>query len=128
MVKKKFIEDKERLLKLAPVAKTQTDRHVFVCCGTSCEKVGAREVMAEFAKELESRQIRFGKPEVGRNPKGSIMLTECGSVGFCSVGVAVIVYPDGIWYAQVTEDDVAEIVESHIIGGKPVERLVLKKV
>jgi (2Fe-2S) ferredoxin len=34
-----------------------------------------------------------------------------------------VVYPDGVWYGRVTLDDVNEIIESHLIGGKPVERL-----
>jgi (2Fe-2S) ferredoxin len=36
-----------------------------------------------------------------------------------------VVYPDAVWYANVTEADVDEIIESHIIGGKPVEHLML---
>jgi hypothetical protein len=35
----------------------------------------------------------------------------------------VVVYPDGVWYAAVTPGDVGEILESHLLGGKPVERL-----
>jgi (2Fe-2S) ferredoxin len=43
------------------------------------------------------------------------------------VGAAVMVYPDGIWYAQVRASDVQEIVESHLVGGRVVERLALLK-
>jgi (2Fe-2S) ferredoxin len=39
----------------------------------------------------------------------------------------VLVYPDGIWYAHVTPEDVPEIIESHLKGGVPVERLVRKR-
>ena len=53
------------------------------------------------------------------------MLTDCGSVGFCSIGTAVLVYPEGVWYAQVTADDVPEIIEEHLIKGNIVERLAL---
>ena len=56
------------------------------------------------------------------------MVTECGSVGFCAIGAAVMVYPDGVWYAQVREGDVAEIVEEHLINGRVVERLALLKI
>jgi (2Fe-2S) ferredoxin len=38
-----------------------------------------------------------------------------------------MVYPDGIWYAQVRPSDVSEIIESHLIGGRVVERLALLK-
>jgi (2Fe-2S) ferredoxin len=40
------------------------------------------------------------------------------------VGPAVLVYPDGIWYYNVKPDDVAEIVDEHLVKGKPVERLL----
>jgi (2Fe-2S) ferredoxin len=36
-----------------------------------------------------------------------------------------VVYPDAVWYGHVTPADVDEIIESHIMGGKPVQRLVL---
>jgi (2Fe-2S) ferredoxin len=39
-----------------------------------------------------------------------------------------MVYPDGVWYAQVRADDVPEIVEEHIVNGRPVKRLALLKV
>jgi (2Fe-2S) ferredoxin len=47
------------------------------------------------------------------------VLTECGSVGFCAVGPAVMVYPDGVWYAQVRASDVTEIIEEHLINNRP---------
>jgi (2Fe-2S) ferredoxin len=56
------------------------------------------------------------------------VLTECGSVGFCAIGAAVMVYPDGIWYAQVRAGDVNEIIEEHLINGRVVERLALLRV
>jgi (2Fe-2S) ferredoxin len=40
----------------------------------------------------------------------------------------VMVYPDGIWYAQVRANDVPEIVEEHLVNGRVVERLALLKV
>ena len=58
---------------------------------------------------------------------GEIVLTDCGSVGFCSIGTAVLVYPDGVWYAQVQAEDVSEIIESHLENGTVVERLALTR-
>lgn len=122
----KIIEDKEKLRFLAPVAGAEIRHHVFVCGGTSCSKVDASSVKEAFVKELENRGLRYGKESKGRNPEGPILLTDCGSVGFCSIGVAVLVYPEGIWYAQVRESDVREIVEKHLIGGEVIWRLALK--
>ena len=125
MADKKFIEDKEQLLRLAPVATADLKHHVFVCNGKSCSQVGAAEVKAEFERILLAKRLRYGKESKGRNPNGTILLTDCSSVGFCSVGPAVLVYPENVWYAQVTAEDVTEIVEEHLERGKVVKRLAL---
>ena len=123
-----FIDDCERLSELAPVASAPIQHHVFVCTGKSCSAVESAEVKAAFEKELQTRGLQFGSEKKGRNPKGTVVLTECGSVGFCAIGAAVMVYPDGVWYAQVRPSDVLEIVESHLVNGLPVSRLQLLRV
>ena len=70
-----------------------------------------RRLSTQFERELIERGLLFGKVKKGKNPNGSILVTECGSVGFCAIGAAVMVYPDGVWYAQVRPGDVKEIVE-----------------
>ena len=123
-----FIDDRDRLVELAPVAAGSIQYHVFVCTGKSCSAADSAEVRDAFERELNDRGLQFGKEKKGRNPNGSVVLTECGSVGFCAIGAAVMVYPDGVWYAQVRASDVPEIVEEHIVNGRPVERLALLKV
>ncbi len=81
-----------------------------------------------FERELKARGILFGKEAKGKNPMGSIVLTECASVGFCTIGAAVMIYPDGVWYAQVRASDVPEIIEEHLLNDRVVERLALLKV
>jgi len=123
-----FIEDCDRLVELAPVATASIQHHVFVCTGKSCSAVGSAEVKEAFERELRARELQYGKAKKGCNPNGSVVLTECSSVGFCAIGAAVMVYPDGVWYAQVRASDVPEIVEEHIVNGRPVERLALLRV
>ena len=125
MAEKKFIEDREQLEKLAPMLKAPIRRQVFVCNGKSCTAVGAADVKAEFVRILEEKGLRQGKESKGRNPMGDVLLTDCGSIGFCSLGTAVMVYPDGTLYGQVTAADVDEIIEEHLENDRPVERLVL---
>ena len=127
MTEAKFdpIEDCDRLAKLAPIVAADIQYHVFVCTGTSCSAVDSAEVKNAFERELKARGLQYGKIAKGCNPDGSVVLTECGSVGFCAIGAAVMVYPDGVWYAQVRAGDVPEIVEEHIVNGRPVERLAL---
>jgi (2Fe-2S) ferredoxin len=123
----KFITDREQLEALAPVVTAPIRYHVFVCTGKSCSAVDSAAVKAAFEQELLQRGMLFGKEVKGKNPKGSVVLTECGSVGFCAIGAAVMIYPDGIWYAQVRSEDVPEIINEHIINGRVVERLALLK-
>ena len=123
-----FIADFDRLVELAPVAAAAIRHHVFVCTGKSCSAVDSAEVKSAFERELKARGLQYGTEKKGRNPNGTVVLTECGSVGFCAIGAAVMVYPDGVWYAQVRAADVPEIVEEHIVNGRPVERLALLKI
>src|SRR6266550_7598423 len=128
MARDLFIDDREKLCEMAPVAAAPIRYHIFVCTGKSCSAVDSAEVKEAFERELKARGILFGKEAKGKNPRGSVVLTECASVGFCAVGAAVMIYPDGVWYAQVRASDVPEIIESHLLKGLRVERLALLKV
>ncbi|CAN5124936.1 hypothetical protein BH20ACI2_BH20ACI2_24110 [soil metagenome] len=127
MARKKIIQDRDQLERLAPMLKAPIKRQVFVCTGKSCAAVGGNEVMAEFARILEEKGLRQGKESKGRNPMGECVLTECGSIGFCSIGTAVMVHPDGTMYGQVMPENVPEIIEEHIEKGNVVKRLALMK-
>ena len=89
------------------------DRHVFVCSqGKSCALRESDQVYAEFRRLLKDSGL---KPRV--------MVTGCGSIGFCDRGVAVAIYPEQVWYSRVTLEDVQEIWDEHVVGGRVVERL-----
>src|SRR5436190_3160314 len=123
-----FIDDQGELRALAPVATAPIRHHVFVCTGKSCSARDSADVLEAFESELKARGLLFGREVKGKNPHGSIVVTSCDSVGFCSIGPAVMVYPDGVWYAQVRASDVAEIVEEHLLNNRVVERLALAKI
>ena len=127
MARPEIIENVEKLRALAPVASAPIRHHVFVCTGKSCSARDSAEVLDAFESELKERGLLFGREAKGKNPRGSIVVTSCASVGFCSIGPAVMVYPDGIWYAQVRTEDVREIIEQHLLNGRVVERLALMK-
>src|SRR5207302_2107282 len=125
MAEPAFIDDVAQLRTLAPVTSAPIRHHVFVCTGKSCSARDSAEVISAFERELKARGILFGKEAKGKNPHGSVVLTECASVGFCAIGAAVMIYPDGVWYAQVRANDVPQLVSEHIINGRVVERLAL---
>ena len=60
-----------------------------------------------------------------RGLKGRVRANQSGCLDQCEHGPNLVVYPEGVFYGHMTLADVEEIVESHIISGKPVERLVL---
>ena len=128
MSEPKFIADPDELRALAPVTAAPIRHHVFVCSGKSCSANDSAEVRAAFERELTARGLLMGQAKKGKNPRGSIVLTECASVGFCAIGAAVLVYPDGVWYAQVRAADVPEIIEEHLVNDRVVLRLALLKV
>src|SRR6185436_6338555 len=128
MARPEFIENVEQLRALAPIATAPIRYHVFVCTGKSCSARDSAEVLEAFESELKERGVLFGREAKGKNPRGTIVVTSCASVGFCAIGPAVMVYPDGVWYAQVRTQDVPEIVETHLLNGQIVERLALMKI
>ena len=76
----------EDLQTLAPVVNAPIRHHVFVCTGKSCSVADSEAVKSQFERDLIERGLLFGKAKKGKNPKGSIIVTECGSVGFCAIG------------------------------------------
>jgi (2Fe-2S) ferredoxin len=108
---------------VAPIMGHGLQRQVLVCTSKSCAANGSEAVLEAFRAQLIEENLLFYKG----NQAGDIQCLNCGSVGFCAIGPAVLVYPDGVWYAHVTPADVPEIIASHLKGGVPVTRLVRKQ-
>jgi (2Fe-2S) ferredoxin len=98
-------------------------KQVMVCTAKSCTANGSEAVLEAFKQQLVDRHLLYNK----HDRAAPIQCITCGSVGFCAIGPAVLVYPDGIWYAHVHPEDVGEIIEEHLVNGRPVERLVRKR-
>lgn len=96
--------------------------HVFVCTNRrpddnpkgSCAQKGSEGVLDLFKAGLAKRGL-----------KGKIRANSSGCLDACATGVTVLVYPDDIWYGHVTAEDVEEIIEEHLVNGRPVARLRL---
>jgi (2Fe-2S) ferredoxin len=97
-------------------------RHVFICTNERepgnpkgcCAARGGAEVAEAFKKKLYERGF-----------KRIVRPNKAGCLDQCAHGVTVVVYPEQVWYGRVTPADVDEIIEQHIVGGKPVERLLI---
>lgn len=100
------------------------ERHIFICTNVRpadnpkgcCASKGAEAIAAKFKEELHRRGL-----------KGRVRANKAGCLDQCELGPSIVVYPEGVWYGGVTLDDVNEIIESHVIGGKPVARLRVPK-
>jgi len=68
--------------------------------------------MARFLEEIEEAGI-----------SGEVMVSNTGCLGLCEKGPIVVVYPDNVWYGNVTQADVARIVEEHLQADSVVEEL-----
>lgn len=87
--------------------------HVLICGGTGCTSSGSPAIRAHLEKELEAHGLA-----------DEIKVVQTGCFGLCALGPIMIVYPEGTFYSRVTEADVTEIVEEHLLKGRVVDRLV----
>jgi (2Fe-2S) ferredoxin len=60
-----------------------------------------------------------------RGKKESIRVNNAGCLDACSFGMAMVIYPEGIWYGGVTMADVEEIVDRTLLRGEVIERLLI---
>jgi (2Fe-2S) ferredoxin len=95
-------------------------RHVLVCTGDFCSPDrGGRQLYSLLAGLLEREDLLFGP---GRVKRGE---TPC--LGVCSNGPIVVVYPDGIWYSEVTPELLERIVVEHLKHGEPIDEAVFHR-
>ena len=99
------------------------EKHIFFCENKRpeghpkgcCQDKGSLEIRALFKRRLK---------ELGLSP--NVRANAAGCLDACEFGVTVLVYPEQIWYGGVKIEDVEEIIQSHIINNKPVERLFIQ--
>jgi len=86
---------------------------LMVCTGTGCVSAKGFEILRRIKETVKEKNL-----------EEKILVVGTGCNGFCAMGPIVVVQPEGIFYQKVQEEDVAEIVQSHLIEGNPVERLM----
>ena len=87
--------------------------HVMICGGTGCTSSGSDKVAAAFEAEIIT---------TGLDREVKVIRTGC--FGLCALGPIVVIYPEGTFYSMVKPEDVAEIVQEHLLKGRPVIRLL----
>jgi (2Fe-2S) ferredoxin len=98
------------------------ERHIFVCANVRdassprgcCDPAGQAELQKALKAKLAERGL-----------KGRVRANKSGCLDQCEHGPNMVIYPEAVWYGGVRKEDLDEIVDSHIIGGQPVRRLMI---
>jgi len=97
-------------------------KHIFIC--TNQRKDGSRPCCGE--ERGMSLVQAFKKQVKNRGLHTIVRAQRTGCLDACELGPTVVVYPEGIFYGGVTLADVDTIMEEHVVGNRPVERLIIR--
>lgn len=86
---------------------------ILICGGTGCTSSGSMILVKELKKELVKHDIL-----------DEVEVVATGCFGLCELGPVVIVYPEGTFYSRVEASDIPEMVEEHLVKGRPLDRLI----
>ncbi|CAN5314785.1 NAD(P)H-dependent oxidoreductase subunit E [soil metagenome] len=98
------------------------EKHLFFCTNQRsggrqcCQDAGAEELRHYAKKRIKA---------LGLNGKGKVRVNSAGCLDRCAEGPVLVIYPEGVWYAYKSKEDVDEILEQHVMHGQIVERLHL---
>ncbi len=100
-------------------------RHVFVCLNERdpsdprgcCKQRGSEDVFNALKKGA-------AKAGLGHD----VRINRAGCLDHCQFGPTVVIYPEGVWYHVPSVEDAQEVLESHVVGGKIVERLLIDNI
>ncbi len=96
--------------------------HVFFCTNqrndgrNCCEDHGASTLRAHAKDRIKS---------LGLAVPGGVRANSAGCLNRCAAGPVMVVYPEGVWYSYRDQKDVDDIIDSHLVEGRIVERLRL---
>jgi (2Fe-2S) ferredoxin len=94
--------------------------HVFFCMNQRedgrpcCGQQGAQEAQQHAKKRIKKLDL---------NGQGKIRVNQAGCLDRCEEGPVLVVYPEGTWYTYVDTSDIDDIIDTHLVGGKVVDRL-----
>jgi (2Fe-2S) ferredoxin len=98
--------------------------HVFFCTNVreegadrpSCGRCGSDDLRAHAKNRIK---------ELGMKGEGGVRINSAGCLDRCEEGPACVVYPEGVWYTFVDEEDIDEIIDEHLVAGRVVDRLTI---
>ena len=113
----KIREEKRKELDIRVNSQVGTkEKHILVCHGTGCTSSKSPKIIETFRKIIQEKNLE------------NVRVIQTGCFGLCAKGPIVIIRPEDTFYAMVTPEDCEEIITSHIMEGKVVERLLCKDI
>jgi (2Fe-2S) ferredoxin len=96
------------------------EHHVFICMN---QREGGRPCCADRGAQAAQQHAKQRIKQLNLNGQGKVRINQSGCLDRCEEGPVIVIYPQGTWYTYVDNDDIDEIIDSHLIGGNVVERL-----
>jgi (2Fe-2S) ferredoxin len=96
--------------------------HIFFCLN---QRDNGEACCRDHAAQEGFDRCKSRVKAAGLNGPGGVRVNKAGCLDRCAGGPVAVVYPEAVWYTYVDDSDIDEIVQSHLVGGKVVERLLL---
>lgn len=95
--------------------------HAFVCTNRRPDDHPRSSCAARGAEKLRD----YLKAQAKRKGVGGVRINGAACLDRCELGPVLVIYPEGIWYTFSSQTDIDEIIDTHLLGGGRVERLML---
>ena len=113
---KKIREEKRKELDLRVNLQANTvEKHILVCRGTGCTSSKSEDIIKNFKKIIEEKQIQ------------NVRVIQTGCFGLCAKGPIVIIRPEDVFYSMVKPEDCEEIINTHIVERKACRKITLQR-
>lgn len=100
-------------------------KHVFFCVNQRAEnRQCCQNHEAQAMRDYAKQQLK----QMGLSNVGGIRVNASGCLGRCAQGPSIVIYPEGVWYSYQSTADIDEIIQTHLVEGQIVERLLMDKV
>lgn len=97
-------------------------RHIFFCLN---ERKNGEQCCVQYGAQAAFDRCKSRVKEAGMSGAGKVRVNKSGCLDRCAAGPVAVVYPEGVWYSYVDLADIDEIVDSHLVRGEVVERLLI---